>query len=131
VKALGAATLFLFSLSFLRQAALSPLGRLNAGRAHRQRRLRGDGRRFCPDSVPGYDFDSWIGLLGPAAMPPAALGEINAAIAKLLQDPAMLERLANQGVEPRAMSPEAFGALLRADFAKMAKLVKASGARID
>jgi tripartite-type tricarboxylate transporter receptor subunit TctC len=43
----------------------------------------------------------------------------------------MLDRLAKQGVEPQAMSPEAFGALLRADFDKMARVVKASGARID
>ena len=43
----------------------------------------------------------------------------------------ILDRLARQGIEPRALSPEAFNALLRADFAKMARVVKASGARID
>jgi hypothetical protein len=43
----------------------------------------------------------------------------------------MLERLAKQGVEPRALSVDQFGALLRADFQRMARVVKASGARID
>jgi tripartite-type tricarboxylate transporter receptor subunit TctC len=64
-------------------------------------------------------------------MPPAVVAEINAAVAKLLEDPVILERLAKQGVEPRAMSPAQFATLLKADFDKMARVVKASGARID
>lgn len=81
--------------------------------------------------VPGYEFDSWLGLLGPAAMPRAAAEQINAAVGKLLEDPLILERLAKQGIEPKALGVGEFNALLRADFAKMAKVVKASGARID
>jgi tripartite-type tricarboxylate transporter receptor subunit TctC len=94
--------------------------------------------RFLPDppavaqsGLPDYTFDSWMGLLGPAGMPKAAVEQINAAVASLLKDPAILERLARQGVEPQAMSPDAFGALLRGDVAKMARVVKLSGARID
>jgi tripartite-type tricarboxylate transporter receptor subunit TctC len=79
----------------------------------------------------GYAFDSWIGFLGPAAVPRSTVEAINAAVGKLLKDPVILERLDKQGVVPRAMTPEAFGELLRADFAKMARVVKASGARID
>jgi len=56
---------------------------------------------------------------------------INAAVGKLLQNPVILERLDKQGVVPQALSAEAFGELLRADFAKMARVVKVSGARID
>jgi len=78
-----------------------------------------------------YAFDSWIGLLGPAGMPRAVVDEINAAVAKLLQDPVILERLAKQGVEPQAMRPAQFASLLKSDFEKMARVVKASGARID
>ena len=81
--------------------------------------------------LPGYAFDSWIGLLGPAGTPRETVRAINAAVAKLLQDPVILERLDKQGVVPQAMTPEAFGELLRADYAKMAKVVKISGARID
>jgi tripartite-type tricarboxylate transporter receptor subunit TctC len=43
----------------------------------------------------------------------------------------ILDRLAKQGIEPKGLSPEAFNTLLRADFSKMARVVKASGARID
>jgi tripartite-type tricarboxylate transporter receptor subunit TctC len=81
--------------------------------------------------VRGYAFDSWIGLLGPAGIRPQTLEAINAAVAKLLKDPVILERLDKQGVVPQAMSPQAFGELLRADYAKMARVVKLSGARID
>jgi tripartite-type tricarboxylate transporter receptor subunit TctC len=52
-------------------------------------------------------------------------------VAKLLQDAVILERLDKQGVVPQAMTAQAFGELLRADYAKMARVVKISGARID
>jgi tripartite-type tricarboxylate transporter receptor subunit TctC len=81
--------------------------------------------------LPGYAFDSWIGLLGPAGTPRDTVRAINAAVAKLLQDPVILERLDKQGVVPQAMTPEGFAELLRTDYAKMAKVVKISGARID
>jgi len=94
--------------------------------------------KFIPDlptvdeaGVPGYQFDSWIGLLGPAGLPRPTVDSVNAAVEKLLKDPVILGRLGKQGVVPQAMTPEAFGALLRADFARMARVVKISGARID
>ena len=81
--------------------------------------------------VPGYAFDSWIALLAPAATPRPVVDAVNTAVDKLLKDPVVLERLAKQGVEPRAMPPESLNALLREDFQRMARVVKASGARID
>jgi tripartite-type tricarboxylate transporter receptor subunit TctC len=94
--------------------------------------------KFLPDlptvdesGVKGYEFDSWMGLLGPAGMPKATVDAINGAVGKLLKDPAILERLDKQGVVPQAMTPEAFGELLKKDYEKMARVVKLSGARID
>jgi tripartite-type tricarboxylate transporter receptor subunit TctC len=94
--------------------------------------------KFLPDlatidtsGVPGYAFDSWIGILGPTGIPRATVDAINAAMGKLLKDPLILERLDKQGVVPQALSPDAFAELLRGDFAKMARVVKISGARID
>ena len=107
----------------------------------RVRALASTGRersKFLPDlpsvdeaGVRGYAFDSWIGLLGPAGVPRATVEAINAAVAKLLKDPVILERLDKQGVVPQAMSPQEFGKLLAADYAKMARVAKLSGARID
>jgi len=94
--------------------------------------------KFLPDlptideaGVPGYAFDSWMGFLGPAGIPRATVDAINAAMGRLLKDPVILERLDKQGVVPQAMSADAFGELLRSDYAKMARVVKVSGARID
>jgi tripartite-type tricarboxylate transporter receptor subunit TctC len=83
------------------------------------------------EDVPGYEFDSWLGLLGPAGIPRDTVEQLNLAAASLLRDPVILERLAKQGIEPQALSPEAFDALLRADFDRMARVVKASGARVE
>jgi tripartite-type tricarboxylate transporter receptor subunit TctC len=81
--------------------------------------------------VPGYAFDSWIALLAPVQTPKATIDAVNGAVDKLLRDTSVLDRLAKQGVEPRAMTPDALNALLREDFQRMARVVKASGARID
>jgi tripartite-type tricarboxylate transporter receptor subunit TctC len=94
--------------------------------------------RFAPElptiaesGLAGYEFDSWIGLLGPAGMPKATVEQMNGAIDALLKDPVILDRLAKQGVEPRALSPQAFAKLLEGDFARMGRIVNAAGARID
>ena len=79
------------------------------------------------ESVPGYAFDSWFGLLAPAKTPQAVIARINAEVAKLLRDPVILGRLTSQGVEPRALSPAAFERLIREDYEDMARLVKAVG----
>lgn len=82
--------------------------------------------------LPGYQFDSWIGLLAPAGTPKAEVDRINAAVVKVLADPAMKERLARLGIEPaRTTSPADFQKLLRADWDAMGAVVKASGAKID
>ncbi|MEA3195583.1 MAG: hypothetical protein QOD26_3916 [Betaproteobacteria bacterium] len=115
------------ALPFAKDARVKMLGVSGAKRS-----------RFAPElptiaeaGLRGYEFDSWIGLLGPAGMPTATVQQMNAAIADLLKDPAILDRLAKQGVEPRALSPEAFTRLLESDFARMERVVKAAGARID
>ena len=86
---------------------------------------------IAESGLPGYQFDSWFGLLGPAGVPAAEADRINAAVGQRLRDPAILERLDRQGVEPRAMSNADFARLLAADAKRMASVVKTSGAKID
>jgi tripartite-type tricarboxylate transporter receptor subunit TctC len=86
---------------------------------------------IAESGLPGYAFDSWFGLLGPAATPAAEATRINSAMAKLLKDPVVLERLDKQGIEPKAMSNADFGKLLALDYKRMADVVKASGAKIE
>jgi len=94
--------------------------------------------KYLPDvptiaesGLPGYRFDSWFGLLGPAATPAAEINRVNAAMAKVLKDPVVLERLDKQGIEPLAMSNADFARLLAADYKRMAEVVKASGAKVE
>ena len=81
--------------------------------------------------LPGYAFDSWIGLLAPAGTPKAEVDRLHAATQKVLVDPAIQERFKRLGVEPRTQSAEEFQKLLRADWDAMGAVVKASGAKID
>ncbi|HEX7888821.1 MAG TPA: tripartite tricarboxylate transporter substrate-binding protein [Ramlibacter sp.] len=81
--------------------------------------------------VPGYKFDTWFGLLAPSTMPRSDVDKINAAMNKVLADPAVQQRLVLLGVEGGTMSVDAFQKLLRADDEQAGMLVKASGARIE
>jgi tripartite-type tricarboxylate transporter receptor subunit TctC len=82
--------------------------------------------------VPGYKFDSWIGVLAPSTMPKAEVDRLNVAINKALADPAVQERLTRLGVETGpSMSSDEFQKLLRGDYEAAGVLVKASGARIE
>jgi tripartite-type tricarboxylate transporter receptor subunit TctC len=94
--------------------------------------------KFLPDlptvaeaGVPGYKFDSWIGVLAPSTMPRAEVDRLNAALNKVLSDPVVQERLARLGVETGTQSVDEFQRLLRADWDAAGTLVKASGARIE
>ena len=94
--------------------------------------------RFMPElptvaeaGVPGYRFDSWIGVLAPSTMPKAEVERLNAAINKVLQEPVVQERLARLGVEGSTMGADEFQKLLRADSDAAGAIVKASGARIE
>jgi len=81
--------------------------------------------------VPGYKFDSWIGLLAPAGTPKAEVDRINAAVIKVMADPAVQERFVRLGVEAATSSSDDFQKLLRADWEQAGAIVKASGARIE
>ena len=89
--------------------------------------------KFLPDvpavaeDLRGYAFESWFGLLAPAHTPKPVIDRINAEVAKLLQNPTILNRLHAQGVEPRPLSPDAFAKLVADDYNTMAKVVKTVG----
>jgi tripartite-type tricarboxylate transporter receptor subunit TctC len=94
--------------------------------------------KYLPDvptiaesGLPGYQFDSWFGLLGPAATPAAEVTRVNTAMAKVLKDPVVLERLDKQGIEPLAMNNADFAKLLAVDYKRMAEVVRASGAKVE
>jgi tripartite-type tricarboxylate transporter receptor subunit TctC len=81
--------------------------------------------------LPGYEASAWFGIAAPAATPREIVSKLNAAIARGLQSNETRERLSGQGAEPVGGSPEQFAEHIRTELAKWAKVVKASGARVD
>jgi len=81
--------------------------------------------------VQGFDISNWFGLLAPAGTPPGILDKLHGEAVKALMQPAVKERLAEQGAEVVADSREHFGAFIKAEADKYAKLIKVSGAKAD
>jgi tripartite-type tricarboxylate transporter receptor subunit TctC len=81
---------------------------------------------------PGYEVTIWLALFAPAGTPEPVLFRLRAAVAKALAAPEVKERLNSAGgLEPFASTPEEFAALIRRDYDKYGKIVKAIGIRVD
>jgi tripartite-type tricarboxylate transporter receptor subunit TctC len=81
--------------------------------------------------VPGYEATSWFGMFAPAATPAPIVAQLNTALVKVLADPEVKKKLAQQGAEPVSEKPEQFAAFIASETAKWSKVVKASGATAD
>jgi len=79
--------------------------------------------------VPGYEFSTWYGLLAPAGTPRVVIDRLNSEAGKVMSSASLKEQFATQGVEPAFSSPEEFGAYLKSEVAKWAKVVKQTGAK--
>jgi tripartite-type tricarboxylate transporter receptor subunit TctC len=91
---------------------------------------------FLPDlptldesGVKGYEFDTWYGLHAPAKVPKDVIAKLSSEISKSLSRPEVKEQLFKQGIEVQLATPEEFAAYVRAEVAKMGKIIKASGAK--
>ncbi len=79
------------------------------------------------DTVPGFVLESWWGVLGPAGTPEAVVTRLNSELARILQLNDVKERFASLGVEAKSSTPAEFSALIKADIARYAKLIKQIG----
>ncbi|MBC5785232.1 tripartite tricarboxylate transporter substrate binding protein [Ramlibacter sp. USB13] len=81
--------------------------------------------------VPGYEATSWFGMFAPANTPAPVVAKLNAALVKVLSQPDVKKKLAEQGAEPYSEKPEQFAAFIRSETDKWSKVVKESGASAD
>jgi tripartite-type tricarboxylate transporter receptor subunit TctC len=81
--------------------------------------------------IPGYHFDVWSGVLMPAKVPPPIVAKAAADIARVLNAPATRRKLAAQGIDVVTSSPQDLARLIREDYARWGKVIKATGIRAE
>jgi tripartite-type tricarboxylate transporter receptor subunit TctC len=81
--------------------------------------------------VPGYETNSWGGMVVPVRTPRAIVTKLNAEINKALQSPELRERYAAIEAEPTGGTPEQFAAFVKTESVKWADVVKKSGAKVE
>lgn len=77
--------------------------------------------------LPGFETTAWQGLVAPAKTPPAVIKRLNAESVYVLNQPAMRERLTQNGAVAVASTPEELWVFARAQIEKWGKVVKAAG----
>src|SRR6195256_720580 len=79
----------------------------------------------------GFDANNWYGLVAPAGTPRAIIDQLNAEVTKILNMPDVKATLFNQGLDPAPGTPEQFGAYIKSERIKWAKVIKESGAKAE
>jgi tripartite-type tricarboxylate transporter receptor subunit TctC len=81
--------------------------------------------------LPGFDANNWYGIVVPLGTPRAIVDQLNAATTKALGMPDVKATLFNQGLDPAPGTPEQFGAYIKSERIKWAKVIKESGAKAE
>jgi tripartite-type tricarboxylate transporter receptor subunit TctC len=82
-------------------------------------------------ALPGYEVDTWFGMVAPAETSRELITRLNGVIVKVVGEPDMQRFLAAQGLEPATSTPEQLGQIIRSEIPKFAKIVKTAGIKPD
>ena len=82
---------------------------------------------FTQAGLPGFDVGLWFGLLAPGGTPKAIVDRMNSEVGKILTMADFREKVAAQGLEVFISSPEQYGDLLKNEYEKFGRIVKAAG----
>ncbi len=83
------------------------------------------------ETLNGYEFNNWYGMMAPAGTPRPVIDRLNAAVTRILNEPDLRGKFAALGAEPTPGTPEEFGAVMRKDAEKSGRIIKAAGVRAD
>ena len=83
------------------------------------------------DTLPGFEIDTWWGLIAPAGTPRDVVARLNSAFVSALQAPETKTRFAQLMAEPVPSTPEQFAGLIQRELKRYESVVKASGAKAD
>ena len=79
----------------------------------------------------GYESSQWYGMLAPTGTPEDIVSVLNRDIVKIMHSPDLQQRLIAEGTVPVGSTREQFASHIKVEIAKWAKVIKASGARVD
>jgi tripartite-type tricarboxylate transporter receptor subunit TctC len=106
-------------LPLIKSGKIKAIGMLGASRSP----TLPDVPTLSESGVPGYDLTNWFGLVLPAGTPPELVRRIHADVVKALAVPEIRDKLTAMGATVVGSSPEQFGAYMRSESAKWAKLI--------
>jgi tripartite-type tricarboxylate transporter receptor subunit TctC len=86
---------------------------------------------IAESGYPGFEADTWYGMLAPAKMPAPLVMQTNSAVTKMLALPDFKERLAHEGAQPAGGTPAQFAAYIKSEIDKWAKIVRLAKVRIE
>ncbi len=81
--------------------------------------------------LPGFDISTWFGLMLPAGTPKDVVAKWNTDLVRVLGMPDVREKMLAQGADPTPMTSAEFSAFIDRELVKYARIVKASGAKVD
>lgn len=105
--------------------------RLLASASARRSPLLPDVPTIGESGVPGYHHDVWSGILMPAKVPQRIVAKAGADIAQALNAPNTKARLAAQGIDVQTSSPQELARLIRADYERWGKVIRATGIKAE
>ncbi len=83
------------------------------------------------EALPGFEVTNWIGVFAPAGTPREAVTKLNGEVLRVMQASDIQARLTTEGAKSSAKTPEEFGAFVRSEIAKWAKVIQQAGIRVD
>jgi tripartite-type tricarboxylate transporter receptor subunit TctC len=86
---------------------------------------------IAESGLPGYEFISWNGVHVPAATPKPVAGKLGTELLKIIALPDVKEKMLGLGMDIAGGTPEEFGALVKSDIAKWAKVIREAGIRVE
>ena len=83
------------------------------------------------ETLPGFEFNNWYGLMATAGTPRSVIDFLNAEVLRILSLPEVRDRFSGLGAEPLPSAPEKFAAVMAADAEKWGRVIKQVGVRAD
>jgi tripartite-type tricarboxylate transporter receptor subunit TctC len=105
--------------------------RLLAAASSQRSPLLPDAPTIAESGYPGYALDIWLGVTMPAKVPSPIVTKVSAEIARVLNVPEIKAKLGPQGIDVVTSSPQALAQLIREDYARWGKIIKAAGIKAE